>query len=249
MLNTILFDMGGTLEDIWYDASTEAAAGVAMLELLERHGLNSNCGASALFRKIFSGMASYKTWSEDHMLEKKPEEIWPDYCLPGLDRDRLLPIAEEMADLWEVTYYHRELRPGVPEMLRTLRGRGYQLGVISNTSSLYSVFNVLEDYGIRGFFQDVTLSSVTGYRKPHPGIFRISLREMRARPEQCVYVGDTVSRDIIGAKRMGLGMAIQIPSFLTAQKDAGVEGTDRPDLVIRDFSELTVLLDQPVSPA
>ena len=246
ILNTILFDMGGTLEDIWYDSTTETAAGIAMLELLNRHGLNPGCDATTLFRKAFTGMAAYKVWSEQNMLEKKPEEIWPDYCLRdfALDRGKLISISEEIADLWEVTYYHRELRPGVPQMLQALRDRGYRLGVISNTSSLYSVFNVLEAYGIRDFFQDVTLSSVTGYRKPHPGIFQISLRQMRSQPENCVYVGDTVSRDIIGAKRMGFAKAVQIPSFLTIQKDAAVGDADRPDLIIQNFSELVAFLDQ-----
>lgn len=245
-LNTILFDMGGTLEDIWYDSTTETAAGIAMLELLNRHGMNPGCDAAALFQTVFTGMADYKVWSERNRLEKKPEEIWPDYCMRdlALDREKLISISEELADLWEVTYYHRELRPGVLQMLQALQDRGYRLGVISNTSSLFSVFNVLEAYGIRDFFQDVTLSSVTGYRKPHPGIFQISLREMRSRPEDCVYVGDTVSRDIIGAKRMGFGKAVQIPSFLTAQKDTAVSGADQPDLIIRDFSELTTFLDR-----
>ncbi len=67
--------------------------------------------------------------------------------------------------MWEVTYYHRELRPKVKETLEELKKRGYHLGVISNTASLYSVFDVLEQYGIRDYFEDVTLSSVTGYRK------------------------------------------------------------------------------------
>ena len=88
-------------------------------------------------------------------------------------------------------------------MLQALKSRGYHLGVISNNASLYNVFRVLEDYGIRGFMEDVTVSSVTGYRKPHPEIFRIALRQMQAKPEMCVYVGDTVSRDIIGPKQVG----------------------------------------------
>ena len=88
-------------------------------------------------------------------------------------------------------------------MLQALKSRGYHLGVISNNASLYNVFRVLEDYGIRGFMEDVTVSSVTGYRKPHPEIFRIALRQMQAKPEMCVYVGDTVSRDIIGPQAGG----------------------------------------------
>jgi len=68
--------------------------------------------------------------------------------------------------MWEVTHYHRALRPKVKEMLEGLKGLGMKLGVISNTAALYQVFRTLEEYGIRDYFQDVTLSSVTGYRKP-----------------------------------------------------------------------------------
>ena len=68
-----------------------------------------------------------------------------------------------------------------------------KLGVISNTASLYQVFDVLKDYGIRDYFQDVTLSSVTGYRKPDPNIFLVSLHQVQSDPASCAYVGDTLS--------------------------------------------------------
>ena len=160
-----------------------------------------------------------------------------------LDKKKVAAIAEELAGMWEVTYYHRELRPGVKETLEALQQRGYRLGVISNTASLYSVFDVLERYGIRDYFSDVTLSSVTGYRKPNPGIFKIALRQMQARPEQCAYVGDTLSRDVIGAKRLQFGAAIQIRSFLSAQKDADVTGDWKPDHVIGSIADLVDYLD------
>lgn len=147
--------------------------------------------------------------------------------------------------MWELTYFHRELRPGVREMLEELESRGYKLGVASNNASLYNVFNVLEDYGIRRFMRGITVSSVTGYRKPHPEIFRISLRQMQVKAENCVYVGDTISRDIIGAKRAGFAKAVQIGSHLSAEKDAAVKDMpEKPDVIISDIRELTAWLDQ-----
>ena len=160
----------------------------------------------------------------------------------GLHPGKVGAIAEELADFWEVTYYHRELRTGVQQTLEALRQRGYKLGVISNTASLYSVFNVLEHYGIRDYFQDVTLSSVTGYRKPHHGIFEISLRQLQAKPENCIYVGDTRSRDIRGAKQAGFGMAVQIRSALTDQKDAATDPMWQPDAVITRIPDLLDVL-------
>ena len=248
MLNTVLFDMGGTLEDIWYNEETTADVMKKLQAVLRANGLEPGCTDQEFRERVLAGVKEYKRWSEGNMLEAKPEEIWPNYYLKAFhfDLEKLLPITEELANLWEITYYHRELRPGVKEMLDGLKTRGYHIGVISNNASLYNVFNVLEEYGIRDYMEDVTVSSVTGYRKPHPEIFRISMRQMRCKPENCVYMGDTVSRDILGAKRAGFGKAVQIYSFLTAQKDVGVEiaDADKPVVVIQNFEEFLAWLDR-----
>ena len=248
MLNTVLFDMGGTLEDIWYNEETTADVMRKLQETLRANGLEPGCTDQEFRERVLAGLKEYKRWSEGNMLEAKPEKIWPEYYLKSFhfDREKLLPITEELANLWEVTYYHRELRPGVEEMLDGLKARGYRIGVISNNASLYNVFNVLEQYGIRDYMEDVTVSSITGYRKPHPELFRISMRQMRCKPENCVYMGDTVSRDIIGAKRAGFGKAVQIYSFLTAQKDEGIPiaEAEKPDVVIKNFDEFLAWLDR-----
>ncbi|MFR4415551.1 MAG: HAD-IA family hydrolase [Butyricicoccus sp.] len=245
MINTILFDMGGTLEDIWYNDQTIHSVTGELRTFLNEHDLGTGCNDITFWNKLNSGIRTYKQWSESNELEKKPEEIWPEYYMAdfNLDREKLQEVAERLAGMWEVTYYHRELRPKVKETGGTEKTR-VSSGVISNTASLYSVFDVLEQYGIRDYFEDVTLSSVTGYRKPHPSIFQISLRQMQAKPEECAYVGDTISRDIIGAKRMHFGAAIQIQSFLSAQKDAGVDAAYQPDHIIRELPELVDYLEE-----
>lgn len=233
--------MGGTLEDIWYDDQTVQNVTDRLLSMLEEEGLGIHCGRDEFWTRLDAGIRRYKKWSEGNQRELKPEEIWPDYYLADfhLNRPKLAAISEDLAGMWEVTYYHRELRPNVKETLRCLSDRGYRLGVISNTASLYSVFDVLEGYGIRGYFETVTLSSVTGYRKPHPAIFEIAMREMCARPEDCIYVGDTISRDIIGSRTAGFGKAAQIRSFLSSRKDADVVDDVRPDYLLEKISDLT----------
>ena len=219
MLNTVLFDMGGTLEDIWNNQETQAKAMDALQKTLRAHGLEPGCSPEEFDRRVMAGLKEYKRWSEGLELEKKPEEIWPDYYLKEFGFDR--------------------------ETLEALKARGYHIGIISNNASLYNVFNMLEEYGIRGCMEDVTVSSVTGYRKPHPEIFRISLRQMQTTAENCVYVGDTISRDIIGAKQAGFGKAVQIVSALSAQKDAATAAdAEKPDLVIQNLLDMIPWLDQ-----
>ena len=122
MLNTVLFDMGGTLEDIWNNQETQAKAMDALQKTLRAHGLEPGCSPEEFDRRVMAGLKEYKRWSEGLELEKKPEEIWPDYYLKefDFDREKLIPITEELANLWEVTYYHRELRGDVLETLEAL---------------------------------------------------------------------------------------------------------------------------------
>jgi putative hydrolase of the HAD superfamily len=54
-------------------------------------------------------------------------------------------------------------------------------------------------------------------------------------------VGDTVSRDVIGARRAGFGLAIQIQSFLTERSDRGTADVP-PDAVVHDLREVVDLV-------
>ena len=246
MLNTVLFDMGGTLEDIWYNEETTADVMKKLQAVLRANGLEPGCTDQEFRERVLAGVKEYKRWSEGNMLEAKPEEIWPNYYLKSFhfDPEKLLPITEELANLWEITYYHRELRPGVKEMLDGLKARGYHIGVISNNASLYNVFNVLEEYGIRDYFQDVTLSSVTGYRKPDPNIFLVALKQVQSDPSTCAYVGDTFSRDVIGPQNLGFGATFHIHSHLTASRNKDVpDGVKATYSISEIYDVYTILKD------
>ena len=74
MLNTVLFDMGGTLEDIWNTQETQAKAMDALQKTLQAHGLEPGCSPEEFDRRVMAGLKEYKRWSEGLELEKKPEE-------------------------------------------------------------------------------------------------------------------------------------------------------------------------------
>ena len=249
MIDTVLFDMGGTLEDIFIDEASKKASAEGVLRILADHGHPLSLDIPAAIQAFADGWDRYAAYRGPTNRELKPEEIWGNYILTelGLDFDTVKPFSEELAHMWEVTHYHRQLRPKVKEMLEGLKGLGMKLGVISNTAALYQVFRTLEEYGIRDYFQDVTLSSVTGMRKPAPDIFRVALCQLQSAPEECVYVGDTVSRDIIGSKRAGFAKAIQICSQLTREKDCGVRREFEPDYMVEDIYDVLPILRELVT--
>lgn len=191
MIDTVLFDMGGTLEDIWVDDESRHSSIQGVLDILHAHGIDLNMDFETAAQSINAGWERYGAYRDPRQRELKPEEIWGSFVLTdfGLNEDSVRPYAEELAHMWEITHYHRTLRPHVKEMLEGLKGLGMKLGVISNTASLYQVFDVLKGYGIRDYFQDVTLSSVTGYRKPDPNIFLVSLHQVQSDPRQLCLCG------------------------------------------------------------
>lgn len=246
MIDTVLFDMGGTLEDIHVDDESRHASIQGVLDILRAHGIDPDKDFETVASAINAGWERYGAYRDPRQRELKPEEIWGSFVLTdfGLDEESVRSYAEELAHMWEVTHYHRALRPHVREMLEGLKDLGMKLGVISNTASLYQVFDILKEYGIRDYFQDVTLSSVTGYRKPNPNIFMVSLHQVQSDPSHCAYVGDTISRDVIGPIRMGFGATFHIDSYLTRLKDTHVSPDVKATYNIQDIYEVYTILKE-----
>ena len=246
MFDTVLFDMGGTLEDIHVDDESRHASIQGVLDILRAHGIDPDKDFETAASAINAGWERYGAYRDPRQRELKPEEIWGSFVLTdfGLDEESVRPYAEELAHMWEVTHYHRALRPHVREMLEGLKDLGMKLGVISNTASLYQVFDILKEYGIRDYFQDVTLSSVTGYRKPNPNIFMVSLHQVQSDPAHCAYVGDTISRDVIGPIRMGFGATFHIDSYLTRLKDTHISPDEKATYNIQDIYEVYTILKE-----
>ena len=246
MIDTVLFDMGGTLEDIHVDDESRHASIQGVLDILRAHGIDPDKDFETAASAINAGWERYGAYRDPRQRELKPEEIWGSFVLTdfGLDEESVRSYAEELAHMWEVTHYHRALRPHVREMLEGLKDLGMKLGVISNTASLYQVFDILKEYGIRDYFQDVTLSSVTGYRKPDPNIYMVSLHQVQSDPAHCAYVGDTISRDVIGPIRMGFGATFHIDSYLTRLKDTHVSPDVKATYNIQDIYEVYTILKE-----
>ena len=246
MIDTVLFDMGGTLEDIHVDDESRHASIQGVLDILRAHGIDPDKDFETAASVINAGWDRYGAYRDPRQRELKPEEIWGSFVLTdfGLDEESVRSYAEELAHMWEVTHYHRALRPHVREMLEGLKDLGMKLGVISNTASLYQVFDILKEYGIRDYFQDVTLSSVTGYRKPNPNIFMVSLHQVQSDPAHCAYVGDTISRDVIGPIRMGFGATFHIDSYLTRLKDTHISPDVKATYNIQDIYEVYTILKE-----
>jgi len=231
--------MGGTLEDIYYDDEMRLAATRGLQAIMACHGLDPRMDLAGLYTAVSAGFRSYQDWREAHELELPTPRVWAEFIFPnnGLDAARLAEAAEKLSFYYDTNFYERKLRPEAPAALDALRRSGYRLGLISNVVSLGQVPHSLQIHGLAPYFETVVTSSALGIRKPNPRIFLEAARLMGLPPSACAYVGDTISRDVIGARRAGYALVIQIKSFLTGVSDRGA-ADESPDLVVTDLTQV-----------
>jgi putative hydrolase of the HAD superfamily len=131
------------------------------------------------------------------------------------------------------------LLPGVRETIPQLAVEGYRLGIISDTS--LTPGRVLKDFlrndGLLDCFSVLTFSDETGFPKPDPRMFELTLAGLGARPAEAAHVGDTPRTDIAGAQALGM---TTIRCAGAVDQDGGPEA----DFVIRDHREIPGILER-----
>jgi putative hydrolase of the HAD superfamily len=103
----------------------------------------------------------------------------------------------------------RQPIPDSVEALRLLQDRGVTMGVVSNARG--QIEQVLAMSGVCQVGEGPSVpmrcivdSHVVGIEKPDPGVFRPALDALGVSPERVLYVGDTASIDVVGARNAGL---------------------------------------------
>ncbi len=242
-IRAVMFDMGGTLEEIYYDDAMRLEATRGLQEILKLHGIDPGLSVPDLYAIVKAGMKQYQKWRVESERELPPARVWSEFVFTNrnLAKERFASIGEELAVYYDLHFYKRSLRPETGAALRILRERNFRLGVISNVFSRGAVSANLARYGLTRYFEVVLTSACFGWRKPNARIFLEAARLIKLPPVACAYVGDTVSRDVVGARRAGYGLAIQIKSFLTARSDREID-VEPPDAVIDNLMQVVELV-------
>lgn len=150
--------------------------------------------------------------------------------------------AEQAAQLFSSTFgSHRSVAVReAADILRVLHASGAILGVVSNSDGTLAARlaqdGVCSEDGGRGTPVAFVLdSAVVGIAKPDPGIFRLAvdcLGRLGIAPQRCLYVGDTVSNDVIPAARAGFIAVHLDPHRLCDGRDHG-HVSSLPELLTR----------------
>ena len=119
--------------------------------------------------------------------------------------------------------------------LATLREQ-YRLGVISNNFG--NTQGWCDDHNLSPLLDVVVDSTVVGISKPEAGIFHAALLRLSVSPEEVIYVGDTFSDDVVGAKGVGMWAA-----WLVSEEDKECPDASLVDIQLTDIQELEGFLE------
>ena len=228
-VEAILFDMNGTLRAREAHEPTQRAALARLQEWIEREAID--------LEELTRRYNTYRDWAQANLIPLPEAEIWSRWMLPGISSALVEPGAAELMLAWSERKGHTIPVNGADTTLTALRERGYRLGVISNSMSTLDIPRSLEAFGWKDYFDVVILSSTLRIRKPSPEPFLEAARRLHLPPGHCAYVGNRVSKDIVGCKRAGfaLGLIIEpVSRTRLVQNDQAVT----PDIVIHNLSEL-----------
>ena len=85
------------------------------------------------------------------------------------------------------------------------------------------------------FFQTLTFSDEVKVAKPGSEIFKMTLKELGATPDQAIHVGDHVINDVVGAKRCGM-KTVWISGFYEREDPNDPE--TKPDITVSGLADV-----------
>ncbi len=246
-IQAVFFDMGGTIETFWYDRALRLDATHALQALLLKSGIDLGMDNESLYALVSQGLEDYRRRALTTNEELSPSRVWREFilCDHSAQAQQLTTgSAEELMSFIEMHYYHRQMRPEVPQVLESIRKMGLKIGLISNVCSRGQVPTNLEEYGIRHYFDPVVLSSEYGRRKPDPAIFHFAASLAGVPTGAVAYIGDRVARDISGARRAGFRLAIQVLHDFVQEED---DAYPQPDRIVGNLEEFPAILAEEIA--
>ncbi|MBN2384499.1 HAD family hydrolase [bacterium] len=140
-------------------------------------------------------------------------------------------MAYELA-AWSRSPNSYVLDPDAITVLTALRQHGFRLGLLSNWDT--SLTELCADLGLADLVDLVLASDEIGIRKPDRRIFIIAAQRLGLPPQSCLYVGDSLGKDVGGAKKADMKAVWLNPT----RHELDCPPDREPDLIITRLHEL-----------
>lgn len=103
---------------------------------------------------------------------------------------------------WGHVLLHSVPGPGVRDCFDQLKAAGIKIGICTDMT-LYWQLRKLERLGLLEQVDFLVSSEEAGVEKPEEGIFRLCQEKAGCKAEECLFLGDSLKKDVLGALAYG----------------------------------------------
>ncbi len=190
MINTVFFDLDGTLVD------TAPDLGYALNIQLERHG------KAALSDATIRPFASHGSRGL----------IGLGFGITPNDADFLVK-REEYLDIYDQVFTRSpRLFEGMSDLLQAIENKQLKWGIVTNKPRRFTQ-RLVESIGLHQRAACIVSGDDAAKPKPSPETLLLACKQIGVKPQTCVYVGDA-ERDIEAGKAAGMKTAVALFGYL-----------------------------------
>jgi pyrophosphatase PpaX len=126
--------------------------------------------------------------------------------------------------------------PGITQLLRRIQSAGRRLALVTGVEKIMMEYT-LNPFSLSEFFEVRVTADDVQNSKPDPEGINLAMRQIKANPQESMYVGDSPA-DVIAGKRAGVltGAALWSP------ENRGDPTTEYPDYEFRSVQQLSDFL-------
>jgi FMN phosphatase YigB (HAD superfamily) len=241
---TLLLDFGGVIADGPVHPSWGEAIVAAVGEVLAGAGVEPVPAEAVLEPLTAAGPEEDRFWLAGAPTQPDHGSLWESIAAGWPAPARAVAVGHA-----RILSYHLmqakhtsmwELRTGMADLLADAHARGIPMAVVSNTLCGEPHREFLDRAGLAGRFAVQLYSDEQGVPKPNPEIAWRAVAGLGVSAADCWFVGDTLCRDVLVARRAGLGAAVLMRS-VRVERPPHPEGV-APDAAVADPVELHALL-------
>lgn len=211
MINTILFDLDGTLVD------TAPDLGYALNIQLQRHG------KEPLSDEKIRPFASHGSRGL----------IGLGFGIKPADAN-FIAMRDEYLSIYDTVFTRSPvLLPGIADLLKVIEHKGLRWGIVTNKPRRFTQ-RLIENMGLDKRAACVVSGDDAPQPKPSPATLLMACEQIGVMPEQCIYVGDA-ERDIQAGKAAGIQTVVALFGYIDASDKPTEWGAD---MMINAPSEL-----------
>jgi N-acetyl-D-muramate 6-phosphate phosphatase len=190
LINTILFDLDGTLVD------TAPDLGYALNLQLIRHGKAPLSDAAI---RPFASHGSRGLIGLGFGITPKD--------------DNFIKMRDEYLALYDTVFTRSPvLLPGIADLLQLIESKGLKWGIVTNKPRRFTV-SLIESMSLHQRAACIVSGDDAPQPKPSPATLLLACSQVGVNPEHCVYVGDA-ERDVQAGKAAGMKTVVALFGYI-----------------------------------